>query len=121
MGAVKMSENEPTCENDALDLQGLAGRLLAQAHEHHSRRAASTILSGTSMRATVIALLADAELAEHEAPPAATLQILTGDVQLHAGNDSWPVTAGQVIAIPQRRHSLLARADAVVLLTVALH
>jgi quercetin dioxygenase-like cupin family protein len=116
-----MKEHEPTCEHEALDLMPLAGRLLVRAGEHHSRRAASTVLSGTSMRATVIALLAGAELAEHEAPPAATLQVLTGEVDLSAGDDRRPVAAGELIAIPRRRHSLLARTDAVVLLTVALH
>jgi quercetin dioxygenase-like cupin family protein len=73
------------------------------------------------MRATVIALVAEAELAEHEAPPAATLQMVHGDGELVAGDQRWPLTAGDVITIPQQRHSLLATTDAVVLLTVALH
>ena len=73
------------------------------------------------MRATVIALSDGAELAEHRGPSAATLQVLSGHVQLAAGADRWPVAAGQVIAIPPRRHSLHADTDAVVLLTVALH
>jgi len=101
-------------------LSDLATALLVEAESHHSRRAANTILTGASMRATVIALADGAELAEHEAPPAATLQVLTGDLELAAGDDRWSLTAGQVIAIPQRRHSLRASTDAAVLLTVAL-
>ena len=78
-------------------------------------------MTGPSMRATVIALAEGAEMAEHEAPTAATLQVLSGEAELVAGDDRWTVTAGQVIAIPPRRHSLRARTDAAVLLTVALH
>ena len=78
-------------------------------------------MTGPSMRATVIALADGAEMAEHQAPAAATLQVLSGEVELAAGADRWPAGAGQVIAIPSRRHSLHAGTDAVVLLTVALH
>jgi quercetin dioxygenase-like cupin family protein len=116
-----MEQHEQTCEDDALDLAQMSGRLLTRAREHHSQRAASTVLSRTSMRATVIALMAGAELAEHAAPPAATLQVLTGEVDLVAADDRRSVVAGELIAIPPKRHSLLACTDAVVLLTVALH
>ena len=104
----------------ALRLSDLAEALTAEARDHHSRRAANTILTGASMRATVIALAEGAEMAEHEAPPAATLQVLSGDVELVAGSQRWALTAGQVMAIPRERHSLHAGSDAVVLLTVAL-
>lgn len=116
-----MSDHDETCEGHALTLSDLAADLLGEARAHHSRRAANTIMSGASMRATVIALAGGAELAEHEAPPAAILQVVSGQVELVSGEDRWPLEAGQVIAIPPRRHSLLAGSDAVVLLTVALH
>lgn len=116
-----MSEHDETCVGGALTLSDLATAMLDEARGHHSRRAANTILPGASMRATVIALVEGAELAEHEAPPAATLHVLVGEVELAADDDRWPVVAGQVIAIPPRRHSLRAGTDAVVLLTVALH
>jgi quercetin dioxygenase-like cupin family protein len=120
MGADQVIQPEESCAQEPLTLSELAGRLVADAREHHSQRAARTIVSGPSMRATVIALAAGAELAEHEAPPAATLLVIQGNVQLNAGDDAWRLSAGQVIAIPQRRHSLLAETDAAVLLTVAL-
>lgn len=116
-----MNEQRPIRENDVVRLSDLADELLALAREHHSRRAARTILSAASMRATVIALAAGAELAEHEAPPAATLQVVAGDVELAAGERRWPLATGHVVTIPRQRHSLLATTDAVVLLTVALH
>lgn len=116
-----MNEQRPIRENDVVRLSDLADELLALAREHHSRRAARTILSAASMRATVIALAAEAELAEHEAPPAATLQVVHGEGELAAGDQRWTLAAGDIITIPQQRHSLLATTDAVVLLTVALH
>jgi quercetin dioxygenase-like cupin family protein len=114
------NQHQETVVGGALKLSDLADALLAEARDHHSRRAANTILTGTSMRATVIALAEGADMAEHEAPPAATLQVLSGDVELVAGTQRWALAAGQVMAIPRERHSLHAGSDAVVLLTVAL-
>ena len=102
-------------------LADLAGRLLDSARAHASQRAAETINSGQSMRATVIALLEGAELAEHESPPAATLQVITGRARLHTAGQAWLLRDGEVVAIPPERHTLTAITDAVVLLTVALH
>lgn len=102
-------------------LTALGARLLETAHEHSSRRAAETITSGPSMRATVIALVAGAELAEHESPAAATLQVIVGQARLDSAGNGWDVREGEIVAIPAERHALSAVTDAVVLLTVALH
>lgn len=101
-------------------LSRLATELLAQAGEHPAHRAARTIHSGSSLRATVIALLSGTELAEHDAPPAATLQVLEGEVRLHWQGDERILSEGEITDIPPVRHALMARTDAVVLLTVAL-
>ena len=117
-----MNEQEPRSRHgNPVRLSDLAEECLADAREHHSRRSAQTILSGTSMRATVIALLSEAELGEHEPPPAATLYVVVGDVVLIAGEQRWSLSTGDVMTIPRQRHSLVATTDAVVLLTVALH
>jgi quercetin dioxygenase-like cupin family protein len=116
-----VNDDSASRHGDAVRLSDLAEQLLADARDHHSRRSARTIQSGTSMRATIIALLSEAELGEHEPPPAATLQVLSGEVALAAGERRWALSAGEVMTIPQERHSLVATTDAVVLLTVALH
>jgi quercetin dioxygenase-like cupin family protein len=105
---------------DVVDVLKLGQDLLGQARGHPSRRAAKTLVSSPSMRATVIALAEGAELAEHDSPPAATLQVLTGTVRLHTEDDEWLLSQGQVVAIPPARHGLRAGSDAAVLLTVAL-
>ena len=104
-----------------IDLTALAGSLLEDARAHTSGRAAKAVMSGSHLRAVVIALQAGAELAEHDAPAAATLQVLVGAVTLLAGEERWDLAAGELVAIPPRRHSVEAHEDSAVLLSVALH
>jgi len=104
----------------ATALGALAPELLAEAHRHAARRAARTLVPGTSQRVTLIALAKGAELAEHDSPPAATLHVLTGTVRLHTHQDGWTLDSGHLTAVPPQRHGLTALTDAVVLLTVAL-
>ena len=102
-------------------LTALADELLAAAKEASAGRAARTVHGGAdfALRQTVIALAAGRGLDEHESPGEATLQVLRGDVRLE-GVTSGSVrgTAGDLLTIPDERHSLAADADSVVLLTV---
>jgi quercetin dioxygenase-like cupin family protein len=98
----------------------VAGELLRQAREHHSRRAARTLVTGASQRVTLIALAEGAELAEHESPPAATLHVVTGQVRLHTHDHEQVLDRGHLTAVPPQRHGLTALTDSAVLLTVAL-
>lgn len=101
-------------------LSELADALIADLRHHPSGRTAKTILSGTVMRAVVIALKEGTEMSEHDSPPAATLYLITGRVTLRAGENEWPVYPGQLIPIPPQRHLVEAHADSAMLLTVAL-
>lgn len=80
-------------------------------------RSAHLFLHDGPLRQTVIALTAGSALDEHNAPPAASLQVLRGRVRLTgvAGQDE--LTAGQVTVLPHERHGLLAVEDSAVLLT----
>jgi quercetin dioxygenase-like cupin family protein len=98
----------------------VAGELLEEAREHHSRRAAKTLASTTSIRATVIAVASGAVLADHDAPSASTLQVIVGRVRLHTADREWTLDAGDLMPLPPQRHGLDALADSAVLLTVAL-
>lgn len=108
-----------TVETQAL--AALGEQLLERARSAGAGRAAESVYSGSDnvLRQTMLALTAGTELAEHESPGEATLQVLTGSAELHAGDDVATVEAGQLVAIPPTRHRLLAVGDAVVLLTVA--
>jgi quercetin dioxygenase-like cupin family protein len=108
--------------NQAVDLQAVADELLAQASAEHARRAARTLPHSTDgLRHTMIALLAGAELQEHNSPPGpAVLLVLRGHGRLVAGDQSMDLRPLQHVAIPPRRHSLEADTDTVVLLSVVL-
>ncbi|MFJ8580568.1 cupin domain-containing protein [Micromonospora sp. NPDC093277] len=105
----------------ASSLSALAEDQLALARATDSGRSARTVYGGpsTSLRQTLIALVAGHELAEHASPGDATLQVLRGRVRLTAQDRCWPGEAGDLLVIPDARHALRADEDAVVLLTVA--
>lgn len=105
---------------DPTDLAALGTELLADLAARSSGHTARTVVAGPSMRATLMAISAGAGLGEHEAPPAATLHCLTGEVTLRSEGREWPLRAGQLVPIPSARHSVDAHTDAVLLLTVSL-
>jgi quercetin dioxygenase-like cupin family protein len=111
-------ESHETAE--IVDLTALADALLADLVNHPAGRTAKTIISGTVMRAVVIALAEGSEMSEHDAPPAATLHVIKGLVHLRVGEQEQPVRAGELVPIPRRRHAVSAHADSAFLLTVAL-
>lgn len=106
---------------ESTSLTTLAAEQVAAAREASSGRAAVTVHGGREhrLRQTLIALRAGERLGEHDAPDEATLQVLEGQVALHAGSDTWQGSAGDHVRIPPQRHDLEALTDAAVLLTVA--
>ncbi|MFG2827919.1 cupin [Streptomyces sp. NPDC048434] len=98
------------------DLDALARQQLDEARTSAHGRSARLFLHDGPLRQTVIALVAGAELDEHNAPPAASLQVLHGRVRLTGPGGGRELTAGQV-ADPRERHGLLAVEDSAVLLT----
>ncbi|MGY1747327.1 LuxR family transcriptional regulator [Blastococcus sp. SYSU D00695] len=106
--------------NDVVDLGVLGDELLRQAVEASAGRAARTLPHPVEgLRQTVIALRGGAALQEHDSPGPAGLLVVRGRVRLVAGDDVVTLERGQTAPIPQRRHSLEADDDSVVLLSVA--
>lgn len=107
-------------EISPVGLNQIQESLLAAARSSHAQRAAESVYGSrdTMMSQTVLALLAGAELAEHDSPPEAVLQVLTGRIRLHGKDRAWELTAGQLLPIPPERHSVTALDDSVFLLTV---
>ncbi|MGP3637124.1 cupin [Streptomyces sp. 24-1644] len=99
------------------DLNALAVEHLALARTSPHGRSAHLLLREDTLRQTVIALTGGSALDEHNAPPAASLQVLRGAVRLTAPSGDVELVAGSLHPIPQERHGLLALEDAVVLLT----
>ena len=71
------------------------------------------------LRQTVIALQAGFRLDEHENPGEATVFVLKGRISLASGEVSWDGSAGDLLIVPQARHSVHALEDSAILLTVA--
>ncbi len=99
------------------DLSTLTRSQLDDARASAHGRSAHLFLHDGPLRQTVIALIAGAALDEHNAPPAASLQVLHGRVRLTGPGGGQELRAGQVAATPHERHGLQAIEDSVVLLT----
>ena len=104
---------------EKIALTALARVQLERARQHGGH-AAKTVHGGhhRSLRQTVIALTAGSELGEHPNPGQATLQVVCGRVRLTSSETSWDCRTGDLLVIPDSRHSLSALEDSVVLLTV---
>jgi quercetin dioxygenase-like cupin family protein len=103
-----------------VSLDAVAREQLERATASSSSRSAETVYGGheNSLRQKVIALSAGAELSEHENPGEATVLVLSGRVELVARDVSWSGRSGDLIVVPDHRHSLRATEDSAVLLTV---
>ena len=93
--------------------------LLDKARGSSAGRAAHMVVGGpqTEMTQTLIALTYQSRLDDHENPGEATLLVLEGEVELGTVNESWTAGKGDILAIPDSRHHLTAKTDAVVMLT----
>ncbi|MCM4084676.1 cupin domain-containing protein [Paractinoplanes hotanensis] len=102
-------------------LAELTVRHLEKARGSSSGRSAETVVGGHThiLRQTLVALRAGEALDEHENPGEATVHVLTGRVRLAAGDTSCEGGTGDLLTVPDARHSLTAIEDTAVLLTVA--
>jgi len=107
---------------EKFSLTALAREQLELAQRASSGRSASTVYGGHehTLRQTVIALGTGQVLEEHENRGEATVHVLRGRVRLAAGDTSWEGSTGDLLIVPNSRHSLEALEASAVLLTVAI-
>jgi quercetin dioxygenase-like cupin family protein len=104
-----------------MSLIALGRHHLEHALSASSGRSSETLFGGHEhvLRQTLIALRAGEGLSEHENPGEATLEVLVGRVLLKSGETQWNGSVGDLMIVPNARHSLDAVEDSVILLTVA--
>ena len=95
--------------------------LLAPSHLDAARasdhgRSAELLLHDGPLRQSLIALVSGTELAEHNSPHAASLQVLVGRLRV-TGVESPALVAGEIALLTHLRHAVLAEEDSVFLLT----
>ncbi|GAA4624669.1 cupin domain-containing protein [Actinoallomurus vinaceus] len=103
-----------------LSLDAVSREQLERAVAGSAGRSATTVYGGheRALRQTVVALKAGSTMDEHVSPGEGTVHVLRGRVRLLADGDSWEGRTGDLIAVPDGRHSLEALEDSAILLTV---
>ncbi len=99
-----------------VDLDGLTTTHLEAARAARNGRSAELVLHDGVLRQSIIALTAGTELAEHNSPPAASLQVLVGRLRV-TGTDGPEARAGELVLLTHERHAVEALEDVVFLLT----
>ena len=104
-----------------ISVEALARQQIKQAATAGGQHTADTVYGGHEkvLRQTVIGMIAGARLAEHENPGEATVLILHGRVRLSTADVAWEATRGDLLIMPDSRHSIAALENSAVLLTVA--
>ncbi|MFD6857221.1 cupin [Rhodococcus sp. NPDC060090] len=100
------------------NLRELTESHLSTARTDKHGRSAALVANDGPLRQTVIALREGTRLAEHNSPPAASLQVLAGRVRVDLEEESQgEFGEGELWILTHERHSVLALADSVFLLT----
>lgn len=122
--SVKLSAIGPVRHTERMDkksLTALARQQLKLAVGASSGRSSQTVYGGHQrhLRQTVVALAAGNSLAEHDLSGESTVLVISGQLMLVSGEKSWKGSAGDLLVVPDARHSVEATEDVAFLLTVA--
>lgn len=103
------------------DLPVEAERLRDKAAEASNGRAAKTLVKEGQLRVTLVALKRGAALDTHSVEGTVSVHVVRGRCGLDAGGREAALSSGELIVIGQGvEHSLRARVDCVLLITVAM-
>jgi quercetin dioxygenase-like cupin family protein len=105
-----------------LSLTALARQQLKLARQAPSGRSAQTVYGGheRTLRQTLIALTTGNALKVQDGPGQATVLVLSGRVRLVAGKASWNGSPGDLLIVPDAKHTIEAVEDSAIVLTVAI-
>ncbi|KHL10647.1 hypothetical protein CLV56_2106 [Mumia flava] len=100
-----------------VDLEAQTQTHLEKASTAEHGRSAELVVQDGPLRQSVLALAEGAELSEHDAPPAASILVLRGAIDVVAESGTTVLETGMLAEIPHERHSVKAEVDSVFLLT----
>jgi quercetin dioxygenase-like cupin family protein len=100
-----------------MDVQQLAQEQIDRAHQDQHGRSAQIAVHDGPLRQTVIALTTGTRLADHNSPPAGSIQVLRGTVAVTSGDRVDTLPAGYLVELTHERHGVEALSDAAILLT----
>lgn len=110
--------SDPDRGGTVADLERLQQAHLDAARTNSHGRSAELVLRDGVLRQSVIAMREGAELAEHNSPHAASIQVLVGRVRITGqGESAVEAVAGDLDVLTHQRHAVQALADSVFLLT----
>jgi quercetin dioxygenase-like cupin family protein len=105
-----------------VNLQEKGRAILEEARLASVGRAAETLAKEGSLRLTIIGFTAGSALADHRANGPVSIEVLEGQIAVTTADGTTNVTKGEALVIEADvRHSVVARTDSVVLLSIALN
>jgi quercetin dioxygenase-like cupin family protein len=94
--------------------------LLTRARGTRALRSSKQLVKEPRLRVTLLALAKGAALAQHRVEGAVSIQVLRGRAALQVADGERPLKAGDLVSLTSGvGHSLSARADSVVLITLS--
>lgn len=94
-------------------------RLLREDLAKAPARAGRTLVKDGQLRVTLVGLHAERGMSEHRAPGPVTIQVLEGAMEVSAEGKSWPLRAGDLLALDGGVvHAVTSAAGSIFLLTV---
>ncbi|SNU01534.1 Cupin domain protein [Ruaniaceae bacterium KH17] len=101
-----------------IDLASIVEDYLVEARAAPNGRHAKLVAHDGELRQTVIALRKGTRLAEHNSPPAATIVVFEGRLQIECGqNAPEEIQEGKLWVLTHERHAVTALTDCVFMLT----
>ena len=115
---VYLKEHVLKADKLLFDLPGQLAELRADLPQNRDRRGI-TLVKEHGITVVLTALKKGAQLAEHDTPGPATVQVIDGEVEMKVGGDNLRLGPGQIIAFDARvPHEVEASSDAGILITV---
>ena len=103
------------------DLQEQAAAVINEAREAHTGHAARTLIKEGTLRMTVVGFKAGAALNEHRAGGVVSIEVLSGTVDLGVSGHSEQLKEHHALVLGSNvTHSVAARTDAAILLTISM-